>query len=204
MTADSASRKNTGITDRLYRASSRFLWEVRARQIDRRYGAHLADVAELERVLARLHPRSVLEVGCGAGRLMALYERAGVARVVGVDISRRALALARRRYPRYSFVRASAVEFPRFEERFDLAVAFRALQHVAPGGIEQALDGVTALTDSIFLEEQRAGRGHLYLFIHDYDALLGARGFDRAPLTGADTDATLYVRRSSSSTNSST
>jgi len=188
---------------RVYARTSRLFWELRAHEIERRYGRSLADAGELEEALAMRRPRSVLEVGCGAGRLMALYERAGVDRVVGVDISSRALAVARRRHPGHCFIRASAADLPDFE-RFDLVVAFRAFQHVEPGQIEAVLDAMTAFTDAVFLEEQRAGRGHLYLFIHDYDVLLGTRGFERAPLMGADTDAALYVRRPSSSANSST
>ncbi len=184
---------------RLYARLGRVFWELRSRDLDRRYGSSLGDAAALEAVLAKRRPRSVLEVGCGAGRLVPVYERQGVERLVGVDISERALVLARRRHGRHCFVRAAASELPELGS-FELAVAFRALQHVDGRSLERVLDRLTSLAGAIFLQERRGGRGHPYLFVHDYDTLLAARGFACSFREG---DAALYSRRSKESSTSS-
>lgn len=182
----------------MYRLLGRAFWEFRARGVDRLYGSSLADTGALEAVLLARRPRSVLEVGCGAGRLVPVYERAGVKRVVGTDIAERALAIARDRHANHTFVRAPADRM-RLDERFDLVVAVRVLQHLDPSTVERALASTTRLTDALFLQEAKSGRGHLYLFVHDYDRLLGALGFEPVEVRG---DAAFYARRSNWPTSS--
>lgn len=171
-------------------AVRRTFWELRARDVDRRYGGSLEDTAALTAALAERRPASVLEVGCGAGRLVPLYERYGVERVVGIDVAERAVRLARSRHPGHRFVRAPAEELPDLG-RFDLAVTFRTLQHVPPAHVEAATAGIARSADAVFLQEQREGAVHAYLFVHEYEALLAAHGFDRVRRDG---DAALYVR----------
>ncbi len=53
---------------------------------------------ELERLVTALHerfaPASVLDVGCGAGAYLKLFERAGVERLAGLEGSERAVSLS--------------------------------------------------------------------------------------------------------------
>lgn len=53
--------------------------------------------------------RSVLEIGCGTGDLLAAVQPAFG---VGLDLSRRMLEIARRKYPQYHFLCADAEELP--------------------------------------------------------------------------------------------
>lgn len=64
----------------------------------------------------------VLDVGCGAGNVLAqLTEQAGAEGIaIGLDFTPRMLAAARRRAPRAPLVRADALHLPFAEESFDV------------------------------------------------------------------------------------
>ncbi|MEK7607028.1 MAG: class I SAM-dependent methyltransferase [Patescibacteria group bacterium] len=97
---------------------------------------------ELER-LRELVPAggSVLDVGCGNGRLYGLFAGTAV-RYTGVDISSRMIGIAQTRWSDAGakFVKASALNLPFPDQSFNAVVLAAALHHV-PGSTlrEQAL-----------------------------------------------------------------
>ncbi len=72
---------------------------------------------------------SVLDVGCGTGRLAVPLSE--VYRVVGIDVSPEMLALARSKGGRARFLRADAAREPFRQGSFDLALAVMVL-HLLP------------------------------------------------------------------------
>ncbi len=100
-----------------------------------RFGAgweRAVEHADLLGLLADVNGRRVLDLGCGAGQLARHLASIGAAEVVGVDVSERMLALARRQWahPRVTYSRA-AVEDVRFAPaRFDLIVSSLVLHYV--------------------------------------------------------------------------
>lgn len=97
---------------------------------------------DLDELLARAAPRSLLDVGCGEGIVSArLARHPGVERVVGVDLPDPKLEAewaARQELPGLEF-RAMAVEHLEFERgEFDLVAAIEVLEHV--GDPERALE----------------------------------------------------------------
>ena len=99
---------------------------------------------------------SVLDIGCGTGRNLPLYDAS--ARVVGIDVSAAALARARRRRPGVSLVQGDAEALPFRAGTFDTVVsalvfcsvpdAARGLSEVKrvlrPGGTLRMLEHVRA------------------------------------------------------------
>jgi SAM-dependent methyltransferase len=71
--------------------------------------------------------RSVLDVGCGYGRAATAFCDAGYA-YFGIDVSEVAIAEAREREPRGSFMVGSALDLPQVR-KFDLVAAFYVLAH---------------------------------------------------------------------------
>jgi SAM-dependent methyltransferase len=77
---------------------------------------------------------SVIEIGCGTGRLVrAVAGRAEV--VVGIDVSPEMIRLARERArddPRICFVCADFLTYPMSESRFDCVISVATLHHFPP------------------------------------------------------------------------
>jgi ubiquinone/menaquinone biosynthesis C-methylase UbiE len=79
------------------------------------------------RVLGRISPRSVLDVGCGTGLLAARMRRQlGAVRVVGCDFSRGMLRRARARDGACGWVRGNALALPFRDGSFQTLVSTEA------------------------------------------------------------------------------
>lgn len=73
----------------------------------------------------------VLDLGCGLGVMMPIYQQLGAARVLGVDVSEKMVELARERWasePWIEFLAADATELD-LDERFDAVVIYNAYPH---------------------------------------------------------------------------
>lgn len=89
--------------------------------------------------LSAAHVRTVLDLGCGTGRLLSLLtEMPIIERIVGMDVSRSALATAARALGpdaangKVSLVHASFTE-PELQYRgFDAAVLVESIEHISP------------------------------------------------------------------------
>lgn len=100
---------------------------------------------------------SVLEVGCGTGSNLALYERAGC-RVSGVDLSPSMLEIARSKLrPTADLRLCDAADLPYENGSFDLVTAFLTL-HEMPA----------ALRSSVFDEMIRVARPDGRLLVIDF------------------------------------
>lgn len=90
------------------------------------YDRYLRSVTEM---VQRLEPRTVLEVGCGAGHFAeALRTALPEARIVGVDLSERMVREARKHVPGIEFQVASAYDLPFEGGSFDLVVGAELLE----------------------------------------------------------------------------
>jgi SAM-dependent methyltransferase len=87
------------------------------------YLGYMTYVASL---VNRLEPGSVLDVGCGDGRLFEFLSPA-IPKRVGVDPSERAVALARGLIPGTEFIAGVARDVP---EQFDVVTAVEVLEHI--------------------------------------------------------------------------
>jgi SAM-dependent methyltransferase len=91
-------------------------------------------VVTVRETLARLpgEPRRVLDYGCGQGRyLNLLRERFPSASLVGSDISRVALDIARRGHPDARYLLMEDERVPEDDGAFDLILSVEVLEHVA-------------------------------------------------------------------------
>ncbi len=83
-------------------------------------------------LLPDLAGKAVLDLGCGTGEHCAEYARRGAAKVVGIDISEKMLAVAREKNadPRVEYRRLPMERVGELEGPFDLVVSALALQYV--------------------------------------------------------------------------
>jgi ubiquinone/menaquinone biosynthesis C-methylase UbiE len=99
---------------------------------DRRWASYLeASVRETLRRVDLHDGETILDVGCGTGALLeAILTRAGPVRLVGVDLSRGMLEIARHKLGRRArLVAGEAGRLPFAAQRFDLALSSSALHH---------------------------------------------------------------------------
>lgn len=79
--------------------------------------------------------RKILDVGCASGhitnKIKALYPDA---EVIGLDVSNKFLAFAKKRYPGVKFVLADAHSLPFPDRHFDLILSSESLEHVVNPG----------------------------------------------------------------------
>ena len=77
-----------------------------------------------------LSGKAVLDLGCGYGENCAVFKSLGAARVLGVDISEKMLAVANEEHPDIEFVRADMSDLSFIKEKFDAVFSSLAVHYV--------------------------------------------------------------------------
>ena len=139
--------------------------------------------------------QTLLEVGCGTGFvLQGLREHRPGLSLTGVELFTEGLAVARRRLPEVTLLRADAYELP-FEDEYDIVCAFDVLEHLD--------DDVAALRQ--LARSVRPGGGlivsvpqHQFLWSASDDAAAHRRRYSRAQLIRNVTSAGFEVVRATS------
>ena len=102
---------------------------------------HAKQEAALRKVLASLPFGSVLEVGCGNGRITKMVPSATV-----IDISPDRVEATTHRFPDTEGIVSSLQDFDT-DRQWDLVIAVEVLMHIPPAQIEQACDKLLALSN---------------------------------------------------------
>lgn len=95
------------------------------------------DVHGEARLVGSFHPRTVLDAGCGTGRVAIELARRGVD-VVGVDVDRSMLDVARHRAPALPWIEADLADF-QLDRTFDIVVLAGNVPLFCPPGSRPAL-----------------------------------------------------------------
>jgi len=103
---------------------------------------YLCYVSHVQELVGELAPSSVLEVGCGDGRVIGSLT-GSIARRLGVDISERAIGFAKAFHPEIEFRVQDAADL---DEEFDLVLAVEVLEHVADEDVTGFLRALAART----------------------------------------------------------
>lgn len=122
--------------------------------------AELYDIAfdwdvgeEVEWILDVLgHPRSILEPGCGSGRMLLPIAGRGV-EITGFDISEQMVELARRRVGARATVHVADMTDFDLGRTFDAAVSpINTLLHLTPGDLDRHLDRMARHTPAYLVQ----------------------------------------------------
>jgi trans-aconitate methyltransferase len=136
-------------------------------------------------LLGRLEFSSVLEVGCGFGRIASLIRRVKPqAAYVGLDLSPTMLAAARKRLGTDAALIESSLADHKTTARWDMVIAVELLMHIPPSGVVAAVRKLDRLADRHIVTLDwtapiRGKRPAAHNFLHPYVELLGAGPFGR-------------------------
>jgi len=108
-----------------------------------------ADLSYYAGLIRALHPKNILELGCGSGRLFPTYIEEGIEKITGIDISDEMILKAKFKHPSLNLFQGDILDFS-IEEKFDLVIISNSLlKH-----IEQNDDRIKILeTAKLYLTE---------------------------------------------------
>ena len=158
-------------------------WRERGKtyeQVFRRTPAFEAQEAAFAEFVSHLDYASVLDVGCGFGRMGPILVAGRVnVEYVGIDVSADMLRGARRLVPDGDFVRSPLEDFDPAGRKWDLVLASEFLMHIPLAGVAAAIAKLRSMTGRHLItidwtEPLAAGRRILpHNVIHDYGTLFG-------------------------------
>lgn len=138
--------------------------------------------------MRKLHPKSLVEVGCGSGELFAAYK--DVPLVLGIDWSAEMLKRSKERIERHDYkniqLQQLDISVPMCtcehedRKRFDVALTRTCLMHIDPDHIDQACRNLTSLSDSIVVFEfydPCATKLDWHNWHHEYPSIFQSLGF---------------------------
>jgi SAM-dependent methyltransferase len=138
----------------------------------------------LSAAIASIRPNSVVDVGCGRGGWLAVWQELGVSRIAGIDgahVNRDRLAIPREAF---TMVDLSEARWP-LDERFDLAQSLEVAEHLPPSSADSFVENLVRLSDVVLFSAATPGQGgamHLNEREHEYWASLffrhGYRRYD--------------------------
>jgi ubiquinone/menaquinone biosynthesis C-methylase UbiE len=86
----------------------------------------------LRKLRIRISGKTLIDVGAGSGAWIPFWERCGVSRIVGLDITSASVSALQKKYPQFKFFQGdicSALPFHQ-EEKFDIVTVFDVLFHI--------------------------------------------------------------------------
>ena len=95
----------------------------------------------VERMLMRLRPKSVLDLPCGTGRFLGVYDALRVKRIMAVDVSDEMIRIAQRKYMKFTdpkFICAD-VRKVHIKGTVDVAVCVRFLDLIDDAAMRQVV-----------------------------------------------------------------
>ena len=110
----------------------------------------------LPEILKFMRPKTVIDIGCGAGSWLAVWQELG-AEVVGVDgdyVDREQLMIDEK-----FFRPMNLEERINIDERFDLAMTMEVAEHLSPKRADSFVEDLTKLSDVILFSAAIPGQG---------------------------------------------
>jgi SAM-dependent methyltransferase len=127
-----------------------------------RPGARSSAEAVVPLMIELLHPRSVVDVGCGSGTWLKVFEEQGVRDFCGVDgeyVHETTLEI-----PADRFVEADLRHGVSLDRRFDLAVSLEVAEHLPEESADDFVQGLSRLAPVVLFSAaipHQGGLGHV-------------------------------------------
>jgi ubiquinone/menaquinone biosynthesis C-methylase UbiE len=141
------------------------------------YWLYKARFRAMRRALRKLEidvsGKSLIDVGVGSGAWIPFWEKGGVSKIVGLDITSASVLALRKRYPQFDFIQSdiSGKLFILQEESFDIVTAFDILFHIIDDkNFHETISNITKLVKRdgwVFISDSFGTRSY-GPFYHEY------------------------------------
>lgn len=143
--------------------------------------AYVATKKQVEFVISKIMryaPSTILEVGCGYGRILKELEPLAFNRIVGVDFSPEMLAEGRERElsDKVELVHADASNLPFKNDEFELVFTSGVLMHVPPEKVMAVMKEMARVSQKTILNFESISITDFARFGHDYKTLYSKLG----------------------------
>ena len=129
----------------------------------------------LIKYLEEIEFNSVLELGCGFGRITQLFAMMYIEDYTGVDVSTEQLNHAKE-FSQYKFIESDILPL-QLDRKFDLVIAVEVLMHQTPDKIQSIIDKMKSLSKKHVIDVDYYANEGVWLephnFKHDYYGLYG-------------------------------
>ncbi len=122
-------------------------------------------------LLQTFKPASVVDVGCGTGEWLSVFQELGVAEILGIDFH----AGERIKIPGSSFQQRNLAEAFTLPKTYDLAISLEVGEHLAAEAAEGFIGSITKLAPVVLFSAaipSQGGTGHINEQWPDYWAAL--------------------------------
>ena len=143
-------------------------------------GSRRSAEAVVPLVMERVKPRSVVDVGCGVGAWLSVFEAAGVTDILGIDgsyVDREQLCIDPERFRPHDLTQPLETE-----RTFDLVVSLEVAEHLPPSCAEPFVESLTRLGPAVLFSAAipyQGGKHHVNEQWPEYWAdLFAARGYE--------------------------
>jgi 2-polyprenyl-3-methyl-5-hydroxy-6-metoxy-1,4-benzoquinol methylase len=141
-------------------------WENRAEAWDEGEGSMPTGIEKaLSKLIKKMKPTSILDVGCGNGRFVNLLTKE-CKDYVGMDISENLIDICKKKYPDYHF-EASKIED--YQGKTDLAFCYTIFEHIIEPDMPKAVEALKRIAKRAILVEPMGFISRYYCHNHDYN-----------------------------------
>lgn len=113
-------------------------------------------------LVEKLKPRSVVDVGCGIGTFLNVFQQQGVSEILGIDgkwVERKQLMIGQDH-----FLEADLEKPIRLDRTFDLVLCLEVAEHLSPAAADTIVGSLTSLGKIIVFSaatRQQGGQNHI-------------------------------------------
>lgn len=164
----------------LYRmpAWRRRFWNQMALNIHENYGRLDHDYDVIGELIDTYQPASLLDYGCGSGRLIPLYLEKKVENIYCYDASEISVKLAQAQFSDTAIhYTTSFKEILRRSVRFDLIVCSRVLQHIPADSIGDVVKKICKIGVRVYINESLKRSDKYFMFLHNYSLIFQQNDF---------------------------
>lgn len=157
-------------------------WNLRAKDIYLKWGNEKSDYPIYAKIISDYNIKSVLDFGCGSGRLIPFFNSMNLDKIILYDLSINAIDKAKGLYggnPHLNFISGNISELILNENEIDLVISSKTLSAIHKRDIKDVLKHLCLGSKYFYLCELNTNVGRsAYWYKHNYESLMSELNFE--------------------------